>query len=127
MSRMVAGLGLLLISGFSSPADAEMSAEVAMAHYNKMTATVTNCRRGATGEEIVVCGRREADHYRLPLVEHDAGDPRTQDVYGERERWQHKTTPCQDHGPFLVGCGMVGLGFSTRMDGGGVTYRPLAP
>jgi hypothetical protein len=124
---MVAGLGLLLIAGFASAADAGVTAEVAMVHYNKVTATVINCRRGAAGDEIVVCGRREADQYRLPLVEHEAGDPRNEDVYGERERLQHKAPTCQGNGPFLVGCGKAGLGFSTRLDGSGVTYRPLAP
>jgi hypothetical protein len=127
MSRMVAGLGSLLALMPLNTAYAGVTAEVAMAHYNKVTATVINCRRGAAGDEIVVCGRREADAYRLPLVEHEAGDPRNEDVYGERERLQHKAATCQGNGPFLVGCGKAGLSFSTRLDGSGVAYRPLAP
>ncbi|OYY89305.1 MAG: hypothetical protein B7Y45_12490 [Sphingomonas sp. 28-66-16] len=65
----------------------------------------------------------------MPFVDYDLGDPRHEGVEAERQRLQHRTTPCQDRGPFLIGCGSVGVHASTRVGGDGITgarLRPLA-
>jgi hypothetical protein len=88
-------------------------------HFQELTSVIPHCRQ-QTAQEIVVCGRREADKYRVPLITPpDAGDPRGETVAGERQRLQHITTPCQDRGPLLVGCGMVGVTAHIAIGGGG--------
>jgi hypothetical protein len=90
-----------------------------IAHFQDMTSVIPKCRQ-QTAQEIVVCGRREADKHRLPLITPpDAGDPHGETVAGERQRLQHITTPCQDRGPLLVGCGMVGVTAHVTLGGGG--------
>lgn len=93
--------------------------------HKKLTSVEPRCRQAA-GDEIVVCGRRDADRYRVPLIEREAGDPRGETLMGQRERIQHKTNPCQQRGPYLVGCGMVGVTVSTTIGRDGIKYRPLA-
>jgi hypothetical protein len=93
--------------------------------YYSRTSVEPRCKQAA-GDEIIVCGRREADRYRVPLIERDAGDPRGETLMGERERIQNRTTPCQQRGPYLVGCGMVGVTVSTTIGRDGIRYRPLA-
>ncbi len=83
-----------------------------------------------TGNDITVCGRRNADHYRVPLVEHDAGDPEHESVAAERERLQAKTNNCEEKSTFLVGCGAAGVSATAGFGPDGVsppTVRPLAP
>ena len=36
-------------------------------------------------------------------------------------------SPCEQLGPYLIGCGMVGVSVSTRIGTGKIEYRPLAP
>ena len=127
MSRMTitaAALAALLYS--SAAASESVTADTALSVYAERTQTRPNCRRARLANEIVVCGRRDADKYRIPFIVYDAGDPRGEGRPGERERLQHRTTPCQDHGPFLVGCGSVGVSISTRFDGTRLKLRKLA-
>jgi hypothetical protein len=119
-------LFLAVTGGAGHATEPLFTAEQAVAQYQTLTAADANCKRRANPDEIIVCGRRDADRYRIPLIEHGAGDPHVQDVYAERERLQYKTTPCQNRSIFLIGCGMVGVGFTTRLDGGGPRYRALA-
>jgi hypothetical protein len=121
MSRMLA---VLVMFAGAAPALAE-SSEPALAAYREKTSVAVRCTR-PSGEQIVVCGRRAADRWRVPFIGYTLGDPQTPDVMGERERWQHKTTPCQNLSVFLVGCGMVGVSVSTRLDGSGPRLRKLA-
>jgi hypothetical protein len=109
------------------PANADsLTAETALMTYNERTATRPNCKRARAANEITVCGRRDADKYRVPLIIYDAGDPRAEGFWGERERIQHQTTPCEENSTFLVGCGSVGVSISTRLDGSRPKFRPLA-
>ena len=124
MSRMAAAL-LALIASTTAQATQSLTAVDAMSRYQEMTRGNPDCRHTQAGDEIVVCGRRDADRYRVPLVTPEAGDPRIETVSAERERYQHQTTPCQDHGAFLVGCGMVGLSVGISSSGR-VQYRKLA-
>lgn len=114
-------LGLVLIIA-AQAADAE----AALAHYRAVTAAAPHCHIDLNTTDVTVCGRRNADRYRLPLIEHTAGDPKYQGAPLERERLLARTTNCQEKTIFLVGCGMVGMSVGT----GGVTLggeRPLAP
>ncbi len=87
------------------------------------------CRSGADGDEVVICARRDADLYRVPLnVAPAPGDPRAIDAFGERARLLRvPQLPC-GVGAFLSQCGSVGVTVSSangfRPTGG---PRPLAP
>jgi hypothetical protein len=126
MSRMAIALVLAALSqpGFAAE---ENDAEAVMTRYQLATAVDPHCRQSVAADQILVCGRRNADRYRVPLIEHKAGDPRIEGLPGERVRLQHITTPCQDHGPFLIGCGAVGVQASIGFDGKGPQFRKLAP
>ncbi len=130
MSRRwsVFNLAVMLASSATAPAAAstpDTATLTALEAHRRLTSVEPRCRQ-AIGDEIVICGRREADRYRVPLIERDPGDPRGETLMGQRERLQNKTTPCQQRGPYLVGCGMVGVSISTTIGRNGIKYRPLA-
>jgi hypothetical protein len=96
--------------------------------YKQMTDADPDCRRKPVGDEILVCGRRDANRYRVPFIVREPGDPRGEGLWSERARLQHITTPCQDRGPFLIGCGMVGISVGIGLGGGAAPkLRGLAP
>ncbi len=99
-----------------------------MRTYLAMTQVEPRCSAPRAGNEIVVCGRRRADRWRVPYLLKEAGDPSIQNVSAERNGLIPTTTPCREHSIFLVGCGKgVGLSVSTAIGGGsGVKLRPLA-
>lgn len=105
------------------------TAATALAIYRERTAATVRCR-AQPSDSVVVCARRAADRYRVPLVvPPDPGDPRHEGVHAERERLFARTTQCQEKTPFLVGCGSVGVHMTT---GGGRTRfgageREIAP
>ena len=123
MSRILTAIALLSSTG---PALADPDGD-AMQRYAEQTSVAVRCAR-PTGDTIIVCGRRAADKWRVPFVGLAQGDPKIADVYGERERWQHRTTPCQNLSTFLVGCGMVGVnaGVTFGASGSQPRLRPLA-
>ncbi|MBI0473915.1 hypothetical protein D9601_00870 [Sphingomonas sp. MA1305] len=77
--------------------------------------------------DITVCGRRNADRFRVPILVHEPGDPRHETVPAERERLLARSNPVKDLSPFLVGGGMTGVTVSSTGAVTGATYRPLAP
>jgi hypothetical protein len=94
--------------------------------YLDKTSAEPRCK-AAAGSDIVVCGRREADKYRVPFLIPTPGDPKTRGVPEERAMLIAQESPCESHGPYLVGCGAVGVSVSTKFGGGGkIEYRPLA-
>lgn len=125
MSRRLKALFFLL--PMTVPAHAAETGPDPLARYVALTSVEPNCRRGPAGDEIVVCGRRAADRYRVPLLIRAPGDPKAEGLPAERVRLQHITTPCQDNSIFLVGCGMVGVSVSTGLTSLAPTLRPLAP
>lgn len=105
---------------------AQTSADDAMARYRAKTAAGPRCGAAVDPGEVTVCGRRDADRYRVPLIERDAGDPKNEGVPAERERMLARTSNCEEKTIFLVGCGMTGVSVGT----GGFHLkgeRPLAP
>lgn len=125
MSRMALGFALIMMA---TPVFAHdlSGGEDAFTRYQRRTTSNLNCTQTSKNDEIVVCGRRDADRYRVPLIEYEAGDPRAEGLYGERERIQNRTNQCQERGPFLIGCGSVGVSVGIGLDGKGFTYRKLA-
>jgi hypothetical protein len=120
---MVSKLALLVPLALAAPA----AAADPMDDYLELTSAEPHCRQ-PTGDEIMVCGRRDADRYRVPFIVPTPGDPRTRGVPEERALLIAERSPCDSKGPFLVGCGAVGITMSTKIGGGGkVEYRPLAP
>ncbi|MBN8814006.1 MAG: hypothetical protein J0J06_01005 [Sphingomonas sp.] len=100
--------------------------DAAMARYREQTRATVECRAGRP-DDIVICDRRAADQFRLPLVELDLDNPKNEPVPAERERLLARTNNCQEKSTFLVGCGKVGIGVSTRGGLRGLGERPLAP
>ncbi len=118
-------LSLVLIMAAQSA-----DAEAALVHYRTVTAVGPHCGAAENPSDVVVCARRGADRYRLPLIEYDAGNPRSQDVPAERERMLARTSNCQEKSLYLVGCGMAGVSATASFGPDGIhgaRLRPLAP
>ncbi|MDB5703132.1 MAG: hypothetical protein JWN66_248 [Sphingomonas bacterium] len=96
----------LLILAQSTPDDA-------MARYREKTAAGPHCTVAADPGEVTVCGRRNADRYRVPLVERDPANPRNEGVPMERERMLARTSNCEEKSIFLIGCGKAGVSVGT--------------
>lgn len=125
MSRTVILIAALAVS---SAAQAESPT---MARYREMTTVVVRCDKPQNTREILVCGARRADRWRVPYVEYDAGDRRIEMVGAERARLIKSTRPPCGQGAIIADCGdMVGVKVNTAFDGSGlgmVRVRPLAP
>jgi hypothetical protein len=101
-------------------------ADDSLERYRQRTAAGPYCEAASRADDIIVCGRRRADRYRLLLIEYDAGDPRDEAVPVERERLLARMNNCDEKSIFLVECGMMGVSVGT----GGVRLggeRPIAP
>lgn len=97
--------------------------------YRRLTRATPHCEARTSADEIAVCGRRDADRYRVPLIEHDPGDPAHEGVAAERERLLARTSNCREKSLFLVGCGSAGATASAGFgrDGIGTPHlRPMA-
>lgn len=109
----------------AAPAMAQDSSP--LGQYQAMTRVEPRCSAPRAGNEIIVCGRRRADRWRVPFILKEPGDPSIQNVSAERNGLIATTTPCQDNSVFLIGCGKVGIGISTAIGGdAAVKLRPLA-
>ena len=116
MSRMTA----LILIAMAAPASAD-PLETSL----EKTSAQPRCK-AASGPDIMVCGRRDADKYRVPFVAPTPGDPKIQDVPAERAQLVRAEAPCEQQGAHLIGCGMVGVTVSTKIGGDKLEYRPLA-
>ena len=105
-------LKLALIVGLSSagPAAAaqEMSADSAMERYRTLFKTPkAECERGSVADEVIVCGRRTRDPYRLPLpVEPVPGARVAGEAPDQVEASEVGSERCSTIGP-MGGCGSV--------------------
>ena len=99
-----------------------------LARYEALTRVAVRCAAPQSTRDILVCGNRRADRWRVPFLLKDPGDPSIQNVPGERAALITRPTPCQERGPFLVGCGSgVGVHLSTSFGPGSTPQlRPLA-
>ncbi len=124
LSRMMLGVACLAVAQ-SAPAQTTSP----LAIYERLTTVSPQCHAPTNNTEILVCGRRAADRWRVPFVGYDAGDPRAETVMAERERLAaNPQAPCGT-AAILKNCGAVGVSLSTRfgIDGSGYKLRPLAP
>ncbi len=118
MSRMA----VLALIALAAPAQADT-----IETYRERTSVEPRCR-AAAGDEITVCGRREADRYRVPFLPAPLpGDPRTTNVPEERARLVAGDSNCRQLAAMPYGCGMAGVRVSTKLGSGQIEYRPLAP
>ena len=95
-----------------------------------MTSVETRCVYDPNHADITVCGRRNADRFRIPFaLPPEPGDPRHEGVMEERTRLLARTTPVKDLSPFQVGGGMAGVTMDSnaRGSGGKPTLRQPAP
>lgn len=70
---------ITLLAPFAARADPVVTARA-------LTSAEPRCRSAPSGTDIVVCGRRAADRYRVPFLSYPDGDPRNETVSGERNR-----------------------------------------
>lgn len=124
---MTKSITAMIVLGLLATA-AQAEERAAMRTYKAMTQIEPRCATPRAGNEIIVCGRRRADRWRVPYLTKDEGDPSIQNVSAERNGLIPTSTPCQDRSIFLIGCGKgIGLSVSTTIAGGsGVKLRPLA-
>ena len=96
-----------------------------MNEYRLRTSARIPCQRTADSDEIVVCARRNADQYRVPIVDDAQLDYNTP---ARRVVALKEPTQCDKRSPFLVGCGAAGISVTTSLGKNGKTHvRPLAP
>lgn len=97
-----------------------------------MTTAEPKCARSSDPTDITICGRRQADRYRVPLIVQTGGGRRADNVPAARETLVHRNSRLEDMSAFLVETGMAGVSARTDFGGpeGGKTtvtgYRPLA-
>ncbi len=130
MSRSALSLALVGLGLSAQPAAAESArsaVDAAMAQYVSVFGVDPDCKRNVMPDEITVCGRRDADRYRLPLVIPTPGAPDPGNARAERDFLVRTISPCEERGPFLIGCGSVGVSVGMGFDGKVTRYRQLAP
>lgn len=123
MSRIVVVAAALCLA---IPASA--STPDTLSTYHKLTSVEPRCVRPSSDREILVCGARRADRWRVPYIGYDTGDPRGESVEGERKRVSAAPKmPC-GQGAIIADCGGgVGLKYTTNFTSEGGRLRPLAP
>ena len=112
-----------------SPAPPPPSVDTIVARTRQLTSVEIRCVYNPNSTDLTVCGRRNADGFRIPFdVPPEPGDRRHEGVMEERTRLLARSTPIKDMSPFLVGGGHVGLTMDTNPPGnGGMTLRKPAP
>lgn len=105
------------------------SVEAIVAKTRQLTSVETRCVYDPNTTDVTVCGRRNADRFRIPFeVPPEPGDPRHEGVMQERTRLLARSNPVKDMSPFLVGGGFAGATMETNpRDGDGLTLRKPAP
>lgn len=96
----------------------------AIANYREKTRAETPCRKASGDNEIVVCARRQADRYRLPLMSTYNG---AEAAEVRIARLTDTAPPPCGEGAFLVKCGMAGVTATVSSRGVRIVQRPLAP
>lgn len=101
--------------------------EALIGTYETLTQVAPRCRQ-RSGADILVCGRRDADRYRVPFILATPGDPRRLGVHEERAAMLRRPNGCEELSAFLIGCGMAGVTVSTNLGTGKAEMvRPIAP
>jgi hypothetical protein len=100
-------MSMLLLVGAQ---DADPVAAV-LADYHALTNVTVRCRKPQNDDEIVVCSRRKADNYRVPLV--PSSSPQNSVPLQTATLLDEHRPPCGE-GAFMVKCGFVGATVSTN-------------
>lgn len=110
-------------------AEASPSVDTILTRTRRLTSVETRCVYDPNSTDVTVCGRRNADRFRIPFdVPPEPGDPRHEGVMQERTRLLARSNPVKDMSPFLVGGGLAGVTMDTNpRGGGGPTLRKPAP
>ena len=113
-------LSMMLLAGAQ---DGDL-VDASMTNYRRLTRGDVPCEKPNNSDEIIVCGAREADKYRVPFV--SAG--RTQDSVPARTSYltQDFGKPACGLGAFLSDCGAVGISTTIGFDGQVMVKRELA-
>jgi len=119
MSRILTTITVTTAAALTiaTPARAQ-SAEAVLDGYREKTSVTVRCTQPA-GEQIVVCGRRAADKWRVPFVGFERGDPQGRSVSGERNRLASEPPVKCGIEAFLRNCGMVGVTAGGRFNSDG--------
>ncbi|MDB5699975.1 MAG: hypothetical protein JWL66_174 [Sphingomonadales bacterium] len=125
MSRIADALASIFIAVAAFPST--MAHADALATYRAFTTVEPHCAKPANGNEIVVCGNRRADRWRVPFVGYDAGDPNGEGVSHERNRLASEPPLHCGIGAVLKNCGMVGVSVGAKFASGKLQVRQLAP
>lgn len=118
-------LALLLPAQDADPAPHQTPAEVMEMHRQRWRGDV-QCEKARDENEIVVCSRRDADKYRVPLVSSYHGKESADARIGRLFDGADGRPPCGE-GAFLVRCGSVGVTVSVSARGVRQVRRELAP
>ncbi len=100
-------------------------AEVLAMHRERWSANPA-CKRAQDENEIVVCSRREADKYRVPLQTTYNGPDTDQGRLDRLFDGADGHAPC-GQGAFTVRCGSVGVTATVSSRGVRTVRRELAP
>jgi hypothetical protein len=129
---MIATMLVMVMAGLSGQGEDAPPASVntIMAKTRRLTSVETHCVYDPNHADVTVCGRRNADRFRIPFeLPPEPGDRRHEGVMEERTRLLARSTPLKDLSPFQVGGGMTGVTMDTnaRGSGGTPTLRKPAP
>jgi hypothetical protein len=131
---MIATMLVMVMAGMSGQGGdagaAPPSVDTILDQTRRLTSVETRCDYDPNATDITVCGRRNADRFRIPFeVPPEPGDPRHEGVMEERTRLLARTTPVKDLSPFQVGGGFAGVAMDTNAKGSGgkPTLRKPAP
>lgn len=116
---------LLLLGQDDAPPREMKPAEVLEMHRERWSAN-PKCQKARDESEIVVCSRREADRYRVPLVTGYNGPDTDQGRLIRLFDGADGRAPC-GQGAFMVRCGYVGVGVTVSGRGVRTSRRELAP
>lgn len=94
-----------------------------MADARRATTVAVRCPEQAQAGEVLVCGRRRSDRYRLPLVG-GTGGTRLDPTPAQREAMLTPANNCEEMSVFMVGCGSLGFGLGVSSDGRSRLLRP---
>lgn len=116
---------LLLLGQDDAPPRDMKPAEVLEMHRARWSAN-PKCQKARDESEIVVCSRRDADKYRVPLVTSYSGPDTDQGRLDRVFDGADGHLPC-GQGAFTVRCGSVGVGVTVSARGVRTSRRELAP
>ena len=115
---------VLLSAPQSVPQTVDLNRE--MIAYRQQTRARVECDRDV--DEIVVCGRREADEYRAPLVIPDTGERDNIGAFEARQALLRQPNACETKiGNTPYGCGFAGVTMTSNASGTRIVERERAP